>query len=72
MVEFKTSVKGLLGGHKLYRTVEWVTLREHDRIDFEGVEAPLSLLHDRFMLEQEEGCTRFTYDSEFGIRDCVL
>ena len=72
LVEFKTSVKGLLGGHKVYRTVEWVTLHEPDRIDFEGVKGPLPLLHDRFTLEQEEGCTRFRYESEFGIGGWVF
>ena len=58
LVEFNTPIRGLLGGRKVYRTVEWVTLREPEMIDFEGVSGPLSLLHDRFTLEQEEGCTQ--------------
>ena len=72
LVEFKTPVKGLLGGHKVYRTVECVTLHEPDRIDPEGVEGPLPLLHDRFTLDQEQGCTLFRYESEFGVRGWVL
>ena len=63
LVEFNTPVRGLLGGRKVYRTVERVTLHEPEMIDFEGVTGPLSLLHDRFTLEQEEGCTRFRYES---------
>lgn len=72
LVEFTSQVRGLLGGHKTYRTVEQVTLYEPEMIDFQGVKGPLPYLHDRFTLEQEEGCTRFRYESEFGVRGWVF
>ena len=72
LVEFNSPIRGLLGGRKVYRTVERVTLHEPERIDFEGVKGPLSLLSDRFTLEQEGGCTRFRYESKFGVRGWVI
>ena len=72
LVEFNTPIRGLLGGRKVYRTVERVTLHEPEMIEFEGVEGPLPLLHDRFTMEQEEGCTLFRYESEFGVRGWVF
>ena len=57
LVECRTPVKGLFGRTKVYRSVEWVTLHEPETIDFEGVEGPLQLLQDRFLLEDVEGCT---------------
>ena len=68
LVEFKTPVKGLFGRRKVYRTVEWVTPREPDLIDFQGVEGPLAILHDRFVLEQDGACTVLRYESEFAVR----
>lgn len=59
-------------GKKIYRTVEWVTLREPEGINFEGVEGPLDLLKDRFVLEDDGGCTRFRYESSFGMKGWVL
>ncbi len=56
LVEFHTVI-----GRRTYRTVEWVTLREPEEIRFEGVEGPLALLQDRFVLEEDQGCTRFRY-----------
>ena len=72
LVEFQSPVptfrRGLKRGHKVYRTVEWVTLREPDEIRFEGVEGPLDLLEDRFMLRNKNGCTLFRYESTIGIK----
>jgi hypothetical protein len=68
LVEFHTPGKNFLGRRRVYRTVEWVTPHEPDRIDFEGVEGPLSLLCDRFDLTNEGGCTWLTYESEFGLK----
>ncbi len=68
LVEFHTPVQGLFGRRKVYRTVEWVTTREPERVDFEGVEGPLPLLRDRFTLEERGGCTLFGYESTFGVR----
>ena len=72
LVEFKTSGRGLFGGRKVYRTVEWVTLQEPDRIQFDGVEGPLSMLHDIFELEERGGCTLLRYKSEFGVRGWIV
>ena len=71
LVEFLTPVRGLLGGHKVYRTVERVTLHEPEAIDFQGVEGPLPYLHARFTLEENGGCARLRYESEFGVRGWV-
>jgi len=51
LVEFHSLIPTAAGGKKIYRTVEWVTLHEPEAIDFEGVEGPLALLRDRFVLE---------------------
>ena len=71
LVEFRTPVRGLLGGSSVFRTVEWVTVEEPETVDFRGVEGPLPLLHDRFTLEAEGGCTRLRYQSEFGVKGWV-
>lgn len=72
LVEFVTPIPGLFGRTKVHRTVEWVTLREPERIDFEAVESPLATLHDAFILEAEDGCTRFRYESEFSVSGWVF
>lgn len=66
LVEFR-SVIPTRGRQKIYRTVEWVTLHEPDEIRFEGVEGPLDLLQDRFLLENLDGCTLFRYESTIGL-----
>ncbi len=58
-------------GQKIYRTVEWVTLLEPEEIRFEGVEGPLDLLQDRFVLRDLGGCTLFRYESTIGIKGGV-
>jgi hypothetical protein len=55
----------------MYRTVGWVTLREPEEILFEGVEGPLILLQDRFLLRGENGCTGFRYESVIGMGGSV-
>jgi hypothetical protein len=71
LVEFHTPVRNLLGRKKTYRTVEWVTPREPEAVDFELVEGPLTMLQDRFVLEDQSGCTRFVYQSRFAIKGWV-
>jgi hypothetical protein len=66
LVEFHTEGPGLMGGRKVYRTVEWVTPHEPDLIEFEGVEGPLPMLRDRLILDDRDGCTTLRYESEFG------
>jgi len=72
LVEFHSSLptfrRGHTRGQKVYRTVEWVTLREPEEIRFEGVEGPLDLLEDRFVLLNLDGCTLFRYESTIGIK----
>ena len=68
LVEFHTPGRDLLGRRRTYRTIEWVTPREPDLVEFEGVEGPLDMLHDRFTLVAEGGCTRLIYESEFGMK----
>ncbi len=72
LVEFHSLIPTPAGGEKRYRTVEWVTLHEPETIDFEGVEGPLHLLRDRFVLEDVGGCTRFRYESTFGMRGWIV
>lgn len=67
LVEFQTQVPTWRGGHRVQRTVEWVTLQPPERIDFEGVEGPLRLLRDRFTFADAGGCTDMKYESTFGI-----
>jgi hypothetical protein len=68
LVEFH-SVVGTFGRRrKPYRTVERVTLHEPDEIRFDGVEGPLDLLQDRFLLQDVDGCTLLRYESTFGVK----
>ena len=67
LVEFHSLMPTPRDGGRFYRTVEWVTLREPEEIRFEGVEGPLDLLHDRFLLRDVGGCTLFRYESTFGL-----
>ena len=68
LVEFHSVIPTRRGKQKAYRTVEAVTLCEPDEIRFEGVEGPLDLLKDRFVLQDVAGCTLFRYESTFGLR----
>ena len=72
LVEFLTETKQLFGRRKVYKTVEWVTKHEPDRIDFEGVEGPLAILRDSFTFLPDGGCAVFRYESEFAVRWWVL
>lgn len=69
LVEFHTVMPR---GRGVLRTVEWVTLHEPEAIDFQGVEGPLDLLRDRFVLEDVGGCTRFRYESTFGVQGGIV
>lgn len=67
LVEFHTPVRGPLGLHKVYRTVERVALHPPEAVEFEGVKGPIRLLRDRLFLVDEGGCTRLRYDSQIGL-----
>lgn len=68
LVEFHSVIPTRGRREAIYRTVERVALHEPDEIRFEGVEGPLDLLEDRFLLQNVAGCTLFRYESTFGIR----
>ncbi len=68
LVEFRSVIPTPGDPQRIYRTVEWVTLHEPDEIRFEGVEGPLALLQDRFLLRDVDGCTLFRYESTIGLR----
>jgi hypothetical protein len=72
LVEFRSPIPTLTGGKKVYWTVEWVTLNEPEEIGFQGVDGPLALLRDRFVLEDVGGCTRFRYESTFGLKGWIF
>ena len=72
LVEFHTPAEGWAGRPRVYRTVEQVTLTEPERVEFEGVEGPLTLLRDRFLLYAEGNCTRLRYESRVGLRGWLL
>ena len=71
LVEFKTRIPVLFGRRKVYRTVEWVTLHEPERVDFEEMEGPLAMRRERLILVEEES-THFRYEAELGVRGWVL
>ncbi len=64
LVEFQTPVRK--GGKKV-KTREWVETFEPSEVRFHGVKGPLQLLEDRITLTEEDGCTRFRYESTIGI-----
>lgn len=72
LVEFHSLIPAAAGGKQMVRTVEWVTLQAPEAIDFEGVEGPLPFLRDRFVLEDTGGCTRFRYESTFGLKGWIV
>ena len=78
LVEFQTPIHVGFGVTKTFRTTEWVTPHEPERIDFELAREPgrpaggMDLLQDRFTFEERDGCTDFRYDSAFAIRWSIL
>ncbi len=67
LVEFHTPVPTVFGRVKEYRTVEYVTFHEPELVEFDTVEGPLSMMHERFTLQDASGCTLLRYDGQFGI-----
>ncbi len=67
LVEFHTPVRTLFGRSKDYRTVEYVTLHEPEQVEFDTVEGPLAMMHERFTLQDDGGCTLLRYDGKFGL-----
>ena len=67
LVEFHTSGKGLFGRPKVYDTLEWVSGHEPERVDFDTVEGPLTMMQDHITPEEQGGCTLLRYESECGL-----
>lgn len=72
LVKFETPARAFFGREKVYKTLEWVTPYEPERIEFEAVQGPLSMMRDRFLLEEQQGCTRLAYEGEFGVKGWVV
>ncbi len=72
IVEFRSTVRGLLGGEKTHRTVERVTLSEPEELRFLGLEGPLALLRDRISLIEAGSGTLVRYESTFGLKGSIL
>ncbi len=72
IVEFVTVVFGLMGRRKVHRTVERVTLESPHEVRFQGVKGPLSVLRDRFTLQEVEGGTQFRYESTVGLPGSIF
>ena len=67
LVETRTQKCGVVGGCNIYRTVEWVSGHEPDRVDFDTVEGPLTMMQDHITLEEQGGCTLLRYERECGL-----
>ena len=59
LVEFHTAGNGLFGRRKVYHTVEWVSAQEPERIDFDTVKGPLTMMRDHIILEEQGGARSF-------------
>ncbi len=66
VAEFHTPVKSVTGT-KVYRTVEEVYLYPEERITFRGLEGPMALMEEEFLLEEDQGCTDLHYSGTFAM-----
>ena len=66
LVEFHQVV-----GKRLVNTVEWVITKPPEEVRFLGVQGPLKLLEDRFLLADLQGCTQFSYESTIGVAGSI-
>ena len=72
LCEFYTPVRAPFGLSWVQRTVEWVTVREPDLIEFRAIKAPLPLLLCAFSLEEWGDCCRFKYDATIALHGSFL
>ncbi len=72
LVEFETPIPLLFEKRKMFRTVEWVTPREPEMVEFEEAEGPFAMRRERLILEEEGESTRLKYEAEFGMHGWVL
>ncbi len=74
LAEFSSPVPLLFNRVWTLKTIEAVTFIDPERLEFELSEPTgiLSLLEDRFVLEDVDGWTRFRYESRFGISGWIF
>ncbi|HVB63768.1 MAG TPA: SRPBCC family protein [Nitrolancea sp.] len=74
LIEFHTSYSLWFGRRSTFVTTEWVTVTPPGQIDFTLAKpsGSLTLLKDRFTLDDIEGGCRFRYDSTFGLRGSIF
>ncbi len=71
LCEFYTPVSGF-GRSWIQRTVEWVTVVEPERIEFEAIESPFSLLLCTWSLDSWGECCVFKYDATIAVPGSVV
>ena len=72
LCEFYTPVNAIFGLKWVQRTVEWVTLSEPERIEFEAIKVPLPLLLCVWTLDELGACCLFKYDSIIALHGSVI
>jgi len=72
LCEFYTPVKMFVGPTWLQKTVEWVTVKEPEKIEFDAVKAPLPMLLCSWSLDSWGECPHFKYDATIALHGSVL
>ena len=72
LCEFYTPVRAPFGLKWLQRTVEWVAVREPERIEFEAIKAPLPVLRCLWTLDEWGDCCVFKYDATIALHGSLL
>lgn len=72
LCEFYTPVKAFWGIKWVQRTVEWVTVTEPERIEFEAVKAPIPVLLCFWSLDAWGECCLFKYDATIALHGSVF
>ncbi len=78
LVEFHTPLKIRNNAH-VVRSVEWVQLKEPERVDFSIAPGhqdksifELNLLDNSLILQESDGCTDITFESRFAIKTPII
>ena len=72
LCEFETPLRSYFGLKWVQRTVEWVTVSEPERIEFEAVKAPLPVLRCYWSLDEWGDCCVFRYDATIALHGSFL
>lgn len=72
LCEFHTPVKAFFGLEWVQRTVEWVTVTEPERIQFEAITAPLPVLVCLWSLDEWGECCVFKYDATIALHGSLI